>query len=193
MVFDGVVLRRQAERVKAYREKDVVALHTLFAGDDVHRGIGSGVANVQPLPGGVRELDKGVELGLIAARHGGVGLRLLPALLPFLFYCCKIVFHFLSLSGKANLRFKVRVSPHSQAQCIMLNTKPLPREIFRHKCDAKVPMYIGTSSFQSAFRAEKLRGSIAFTRPEGEEGMREALPQSRSKGAQGYRTFWPRR
>ena len=50
-------------------------------------------ADVQSRGRGVRELDKAVELGLIAAGDGGIGLGLLPFCLPFLLYRCKIVFH----------------------------------------------------------------------------------------------------
>ena len=94
VVLDSVVLGRQAESVKADREQDIIALHALFARDDVHRGEGARMADMQSLTGGVRELDKAVELGLIAAGDGGIGLGLFPSCLPFLFYRCKIVFHF---------------------------------------------------------------------------------------------------
>ena len=93
VVLDGEVLRRQAESVEADRVQDIIALHPLFAADDVHRGERARMADVQARGRGVRELDKAVELGLFVAGDGGVGLGLLPLFLPFLLDGCKIVFH----------------------------------------------------------------------------------------------------
>ena len=79
MVLDGIVLRRQAEGVEADGKQDVIALHPLFAADDIHRREGPRVADVQALAGGVRKFNQPVELfpGRIR-RHGGVGLLLFP-------------------------------------------------------------------------------------------------------------------
>ena len=93
VVLDGEVLRRQAESVEADRVQDIIALHPLFAADDVHRGERARMADVQARGRGVRELDKAVELGLFVAGDSGVGLGLLPLFLPFLLDGCKIVFH----------------------------------------------------------------------------------------------------
>ena len=93
VVLDGVVLRGQAEGVKADGEQDVVALHPLFAGDDVHGGKGPGMTHMQALSGGIGELDKSVELGALVAGDGGVGLGLFPVGLPLLFNGRKIVIH----------------------------------------------------------------------------------------------------
>ena len=93
MVLDGVVLRGQTEGVKADGEQDVVALHPLFAGDDVHGGKGSGMAHMQTLTGGIGELNESIELGALVAGDGGVGLGLFPVGLPFLFNGRKIVIH----------------------------------------------------------------------------------------------------
>ena len=82
VVFDGEVLRGQAEGVKPDGKQHVIAVHPLFAGDDVHGGEGTGMAHVEPLPGGVGELDEAVELGLLAAVGCGKDLALLPAFLP---------------------------------------------------------------------------------------------------------------
>ena len=94
VVLDGVVLRGQAEGVKADGEQHVVALHPLLAADDVHGGEGTGVAHVEALTGGIGELDEAVELlpGLVPG-DSGEGLFLQPLLLPFLFNGCKIVLH----------------------------------------------------------------------------------------------------
>ena len=93
VVLDGEVLRRQAESVEADRVQDIIALHPLFAADDVHRGERARMADVQARGRGVRELDEAVELGALVPGDGGVGLGLLPLLLPFLLDGCKIVFH----------------------------------------------------------------------------------------------------
>ena len=93
VVLDGKVLRRQAEGVKAHGVEDVVALHALFAADDVHRRERARVADVQARGGGVREFDQAVELGALVPRHGGVGLFLLPLVLPFFLNGCEIVLH----------------------------------------------------------------------------------------------------
>ena len=85
VVLDGVVLRGQAEGVKADGEQHVVALHPLLPADDVHGGEGTGVAHMEALAGGIGELDEAVELlpGLVPG-DGGEGLLLQPLLLPFL-------------------------------------------------------------------------------------------------------------
>ena len=67
VVLDGVVLGGQAEGVEPDGEQDVVALHALFAGDDVHGGEGPGMAHVQALTGGIGELDQPVELGRVVS------------------------------------------------------------------------------------------------------------------------------
>ena len=100
MVFDRKVLRRQTEGVKADGVEHVVALHALFARDDVHRGEGAGMTDVQTGSGGIRELDQTVKLRLTAARDGGVGLGLFPIRLPFLFNGFKIVLHSILLYVK---------------------------------------------------------------------------------------------
>ena len=93
VVLDGKVLRRQAEGIKADGVEDIIALHALLAADDVHRREGARMADMQASGGGIRELDEAVELGALVARHGGVGLFLLPLCLPFFLNRCEIVLH----------------------------------------------------------------------------------------------------
>ena len=93
VVLDGKVLRRQAEGVKADGVQDIVALHALFAADDVHCRKGARMADVQSGGGRVRELDEPVEFRSRVAGHGGVGLFLLPLVLPFFLNGCEIVLH----------------------------------------------------------------------------------------------------
>ena len=85
MVLDGVVLRRQTEGVPADGEKDIAALHAALAGDDVQRRVRAGMADVQPVSAGVRELDQAVVLGLVRGKlgveHAAVGPFFLPLLL----------------------------------------------------------------------------------------------------------------
>ena len=93
MVLDGIVLRGQAEGIEADGVQDVVALHALFASDDVHGRKGAGMAHMEALTGGVGELDEAVELGALVPGDGGVGLGLLPPLLPLFLDGSKIVLH----------------------------------------------------------------------------------------------------
>ena len=58
------------------------------------------MADMQTGGGGVRELDKAVELGLVTVSHRSVGLALFPAVLPFFLYCSKIISH-----GESTLLF----------------------------------------------------------------------------------------
>ncbi len=92
VVLDGVVFRGQAKGVKAHGEQHVEAVHPLLPGDDVHGGVGPGMAYVEALAGGVGELHQAVEFGLIALVLGGVHLGVLPALLPLGFDGREIVF-----------------------------------------------------------------------------------------------------
>ena len=93
VVLDGIVLRGQAESIEADGEQYIIALHPLFAGDDIHSRKGAGMPHVQALAGGIRKLDQPVELGSFVAGDGGIGLCLLPVGLPLLFNGRKIVIH----------------------------------------------------------------------------------------------------
>ena len=93
MVLDGIVLRGQTESIEADGEQHVIALHPLFAGDDIHSRKGAGMPHVQALAGGIRKLDEPVELGSFVTGNGGIGLCLLPVSLPFLLNGRKIVIH----------------------------------------------------------------------------------------------------
>ena len=93
VVLDRIVFSRQTEGVVAHREENVLAHHAVLAGDRVHRGIGTRVADVQARARGIRELDQRVKLLLIQPCHSLIKLFLLPALLPFGFNGGKIVFH----------------------------------------------------------------------------------------------------
>ena len=93
VVLDGEVLRRQAESVEADRVQDIIALHPLFAADDVHRGERARMADVQARGGRVRELDQRVEFRLGMVDLGMEGILVLPDLLPFGLNCFKVVFH----------------------------------------------------------------------------------------------------
>ena len=100
VVLNGVVLCGQAEGVIADGEQDVVALHPLLPADDVHGGEGPCVAHVEPLAGGIGELDQAEELlPSLVPRDGGEGLLLQPLFLPLLFDTCKIVLHAVSPSS----------------------------------------------------------------------------------------------
>ena len=91
VVFDRVILGRQAERIPSHRVKDVVSLHALFARDDIQRGIGTRMAYMQPLSRRVRKLDERVKLLLVAAVLSLEAVRLVPDVLPLFFDLFMIV------------------------------------------------------------------------------------------------------
>ena len=93
VVLDGEVFGRKAEGVIADGENDVVAVHALFARDDIHRGKGTRMAHVKAGGAGIRELNQAVELGPRVAGDRGIGLGLFPLVLPFFLYRSKIIFH----------------------------------------------------------------------------------------------------
>ena len=82
VIFDGEVLRGQAEGVVADGEQHVIALHAALTGDDVHGRIGAGMAHVQARARGIGELDEGIELGLLVGFFGGKRMVLFPVCLP---------------------------------------------------------------------------------------------------------------
>ena len=91
MVLDGKVLSRQTECIPAHRIQHVVALHALFARNDIQRGVGARMAYMQTLTGRIRELYERVELLLVRVILGMEALLLVPDILPFLFYLFMIV------------------------------------------------------------------------------------------------------
>ncbi len=91
MVFNRVVFARQAERIPTDRVQHVVTLHPAFARDDVHGRVGTRMPYVEPLPGGVWELDQRVVFRLGGVVGGMKNAGLLPPLLPFLFNRFRIV------------------------------------------------------------------------------------------------------
>ncbi len=64
MVFDGVVLSRQAKGIPADGVEHVVALHPPLPGDDVKGGVAARVPHMKPGSGGIGELNQAVILGL---------------------------------------------------------------------------------------------------------------------------------
>ncbi|EJW95731.1 hypothetical protein EVA_16162 [gut metagenome] len=52
------------------------------------------MSNVKSLTGGVRELNKAVELRLVNTRHCFIRFFFFPSFLPFLFNGCEIIFHY---------------------------------------------------------------------------------------------------
>ena len=85
--LDGVLLRRQAERVVAHRVQDVEALHPLEARLDVRGRVALRMPHVQARAAGIRKHVQHVELGLgrIDVVRGAERLVLLPVLLPLRF------------------------------------------------------------------------------------------------------------
>ena len=115
VVFDGIVLGRQTERIKSDREQDIVALHPALAADDVHRRERARVADVQPLSGGIRELDQPVKLRARITGDGRERLFRLPARLPFFLDCLEIILHSVHFSlkkSKTSKRGGVMTAPN---------------------------------------------------------------------------------
>ena len=92
VIFDGKVLGGQTKGVVPDGEQYVVAVHPLLPGDDVHSGIGPGVAHMEARSGGVGKLHQPVELGLAGVPGlAGKGFLILPSGLPLLLNGGKIV------------------------------------------------------------------------------------------------------
>ena len=89
--FYSIVLRRQSESVKSYREENVVTLHSALAADNLHAGVSLDVSDMHSCSAGIRELDKPVELREREIVNSVERALLLPAILPFLFNCLKII------------------------------------------------------------------------------------------------------
>ena len=107
MVLDGKVLGGQAEGVIPDGEEDIVAVHPLLSGDDVHSGVGTRVTHVEARTGGIGELHQAVELGLALDEVLGlIGLFFLPLLLPFLLNGAEIILHLKSRLYIIVYRFK---------------------------------------------------------------------------------------
>ncbi len=87
-VLDGVLLRRQAERVVPHRVQHVESGHAAVAGDDVRGGVALGMPHVQPGPGRIGEHVQHVELPAVpegVVTRVGLAERALvrPVRLPF--------------------------------------------------------------------------------------------------------------
>ena len=107
MVLDGKVLGGQPEGVIPDGEEDIVAVHPLLSGDDVHSGVGTGVTHVEACTGGIGKLHQAVELGLALDEVLGlIGLFFLPLLLPFLLNGAEIILHLKSRLYIIVYRFK---------------------------------------------------------------------------------------
>ena len=93
VVLHGEVLGGQTEGIPAHGVQHVVAVFTALAAYHVQRGVAAGMADVQACTRGIRELHKGIELGLFVVDLDVEGLFVLPHLLPLGFNSLVIVFH----------------------------------------------------------------------------------------------------
>ena len=91
--FDGVILRRQAERVEADGEQHVIPLHPALARNHLKAGIRLDMAHVHARAAGIGEFHQRVEFGLIGAVERAENAFLFPTVLPFLFGSPEIVVH----------------------------------------------------------------------------------------------------
>ena len=85
VVLDGKVLGRQAKCIPAHRIQHVIALHTLFARNNIQRSIRARVAYMQALTGRVRKLNQRIEFFFIAAVFRFEAMCLIPDVLPLFF------------------------------------------------------------------------------------------------------------
>ncbi len=91
VVFDRIVLGRQAKRIPSHRIEHVVALQPALAGNDVQRGIRARMPDMQPLPGRVWKLDQNIIFRFGVVIGSSEHFFFFPNPLPFLFNLGKIV------------------------------------------------------------------------------------------------------
>ena len=95
MVFDCKVFGGKTESVPTHRIEDIIALHSLFSGNDIQSGVGTGMSYMKSLSGRIGEFNKSVEFGLGVIGGCGIGFLFVPDVLPLLFNCGIIIaFHF---------------------------------------------------------------------------------------------------
>ena len=160
VIFNGIVLRRQAERVIPNGKENVFPLHPLLPGNDVHGGVGPAVAHMEARPGGVGELKEGIELLLFAAVYGCVKVLLLPDFLPFWFNGLKVVRHILAL-------FLVFLLIQHFAQGDDLPVAPKTLQV------VKLPGFIGEHVNDHAAKIQQLPGVAPVALP-----AQHGLPQT---------------
>ena len=101
--LDGVLLRRQPERVPAHRVQHVKAGHPFVPADNIAGRVALRVPHMQPGPGRVGEHIQHIVLGLVGIVGCGEGLIGKPEILPFLLNTVKIVLSVSSWFSHANL------------------------------------------------------------------------------------------
>ena len=85
MILYRKIFGRQTEGVPTHRIKDIIALKSLFAADNVYRRIGTGMSHMKSLTRGIRELYKSVKLRKRIIVLCGKGLLFVPYILPLFF------------------------------------------------------------------------------------------------------------
>ena len=89
--FYRIVLRRKTVGVKAYREKNIIALHSALSGDYLKTGISLDMADVHSRSAGIGKLNKGVELFLVGIILRVENAAVLPFFLPLFLCLFKVV------------------------------------------------------------------------------------------------------
>jgi len=93
--LDGIVLRRQAERIEAHRMEDVVSVHPEESAVDIGGGISFRMADMESSPGRIREHIQDIHplvLGDAWILGDGKTLMLVPVPLPFRLYFMEGIF-----------------------------------------------------------------------------------------------------
>ena len=89
--LDCIILRRKPERVKAHREKDIVSLHSAFAGNHFQTGICLNMPDMHSGSRRIRKFHQAIKLRFCEIIFCGKALMLFPEGLPFLFNSGKVI------------------------------------------------------------------------------------------------------
>ena len=96
MVFNGEVFGGKTKGVPTHGVQNVIAAKPLFAGDNIKRGVRTGVPDVKPLPRRIGKLHQRVIFFFVAVVLRGKALGFIPDVLPLFFNRFKIVTHYFS-------------------------------------------------------------------------------------------------
>ena len=89
--LDGIILSRQAKRIKSDWEQNIVALHAALSRQNLDTGISLDMSHMHTCTGRIREFYEAVPLRLFIKIDGPECARLFPALLPLLLHFRMIV------------------------------------------------------------------------------------------------------
>ena len=91
IILDGEIFGGQAEGIPADGEEHIIALHAPLTGNDIHGGVGAGMAHVQAGAGRIGEFDQTEKFGLGIIIGRGEGVFFFPDLLPLGLDLCRVI------------------------------------------------------------------------------------------------------